>query len=233
MQSKLALWIAVLAMVFAKSVSAQTPAPLRILFIGNSYTYYNNMPEIVAAMGNSPESPRQIQVKAVTQGGATLDKVWALRATSYALTDTRWDVVVLQEQSTRPINAPELMLSAMTEIDTAVRKSGARTVLYMTWSRKGRAETQAAITAAYNNAAHTLSAGLAPVGLAWHRALAQDPNLELYAQDGSHPSPAGSYLAACVLYMTLIERAPTCPAITVTGVTAEDAKRLRTYAARP
>ncbi len=229
----LTVWAAALCVLLVQSVGAQTQAPLRVLFIGNSYTYYNNMPEMVETMGKSPQSTRAIQIKAVTEGGATLEKLWTMRATRYAVTDARWDAVVVQEQSTRPLRAPELMQKAMAEIDASVRQSGARTLLYMTWSRRDNADTQTAINQAYQNTAQTLSADLASVGLAWHRALAQNPGLELYAQDGSHPSPAGSYLAACVIYMALAKTNDACPEIAVSGVSPDTVKRLRLAAIPP
>jgi hypothetical protein len=227
------IWAATLFFAIPSLLSAQTAAPLRVLFIGNSYTYYNNMPELVEAMGRSPESARPIQVKAVTEGGATLEKLWSMRGTRYAVTDSRWDAVVVQEQSTRPIRAPDLMQKTLTEIDATVRQSGARTLLYMTWSRRGVVDTQTAITEAYRSAAQTLTADLAPVGLAWHRSLAQYPHLDLYAADGSHPSPAGSYLAACVIYMALVKTTQACPELTVVGVSAEAIKQLRLAAIPP
>ncbi len=216
--------------VLLTSAHAQTQAPLRVLFIGNSYTFYNGMPALVEAMGQSAQSPRRLQVKAVTQGGATLEKMWEMRATRYAVSDSTWDVVVLQEQSTRPIHAPDRMHQAVAEIDAAVRKTGARTMLYMTWSRRGFAESQTAISEAYRTTAQTLSVDVAPVGLAWHKALAQDPALALYAPDGSHPSAAGSYLAACVLYLALLHQATSCPVMEVKGAAPETLERLRSAA---
>jgi hypothetical protein len=91
--------------------------------------------------------------------------------------------------------------------DAEVRRTGARTVLMQTWSRRDQPEDQAALDHAYDSVARELEALLAPVGRAWQRARQEQPTIELYASDGSHPAAAGSYLLACTLLFTLLPEA--------------------------
>ena len=86
--------------------------------------------------------------------------------------------------------------------DAEIKKAGAQTVFYLTWARQGNEQAQAALTAAYASIAEELGAKLAPVGLVWQRVRRENPGLKIYSEDGRHPSPAGSYLAACVFYVT-------------------------------
>jgi hypothetical protein len=81
-------------------------------------------------------------------------------------------------------------------------------VLLVTWARRGRDGDQALLDAAYAGTARAAGARLAPVGPAWRRALADHPELALHREDGSHPAPAGTYLAACVLVAVLTGRCP-------------------------
>lgn len=205
--------------------SANTP--LKVLFIGNSYTYYNNMPTTLAAMSAAPGQTRRIEVTEVTKGGATLEKMGSLRTTQHTLSEGHWDYVVLQEQSLLPIREPERMHRAVKQLDADIRKAGAKTVLYLTWARQSQPDTQPAFDRAYSTLAQEIKATLAPVGRAWQAASKLAPNLPLYAADGSHPSPTGSYLAACVLYLALLSEQTQCPRLTLNGVTAENADIVR------
>jgi hypothetical protein len=116
--------------------------------------------------------------------------------------------VVLQEQSTLPVKNAKRMAENVRLFDEAIKQAGAKTVLYMTWARQHAPESQQAITDAYNFIGEELGAVVVPVGVAWPTFLAKhDPPL-LYDRDQSHPSPAGSYLAACVFLAALLKFNP-------------------------
>src|SRR5437868_10846987 len=93
-------------------------------------------------------------------------------------------------------------------LDGAVKKTGARTVLYEARAWKNRPEMQAGLDQAYGGIAKEIAALVAPAGLAWERALRVKPDLSLHIADLSHPTPAGSYLNACVFYQTLFGKSP-------------------------
>jgi hypothetical protein len=85
----------------------------------------------------------------------------------------------------------------------AINAAGAKTVLYMTWARAHAPESQQAITDAYSTIASELGAGVVPAGVAWRRVLSQPDHPVLHDRDGSHPTLAGSYLAACCTFAVL------------------------------
>lgn len=188
------------------------PSPLKVLFIGNSYTYYHRMPDIVAAMSSRPESPRRFEVRMVAQGGASLAQHWD-GGGRRALRSGAWDAVVLQDQSTLPLTNPDRIGRYAERLAGTAREAGARTILYVTWARRDRPETQHDIDEAYAAAARQANAALAPVGTAWKRVRERWPDLALHDADGGHPSAMGSYLAACVLYISLQPGARECPAL--------------------
>jgi len=217
----------------AEATPGQTGAatePLKVLFIGNSFTYYNNMPAMLARLTASPGSPRQIQTDAVTAGGATLGQLWEWRLARKAIQDQKWDYVVLQEQSARPADNPQKMDEFVRKFDAEIRSSGAKTVLYLTWAHRGQPETQPLIDQAYFTIAKELSAQVAPVGPAWRAALARAPNIPLYQSDSRHPTATGSYLAACVFYLVLLGHQLSCPAIEHNGISQQDAAVARSAA---
>jgi hypothetical protein len=225
-----------LALGAAVAVAAQSPAaasparnngcPESILFIGNSYTYFNNVPEMVAAL-MAAGAGCHVQTRMIAPGGAELRKQWADDRNRAALTERKWDYVILQDQSTlgrdyyvdgnARVVGDELFAPAAALWSKAARDAGVRPVFYLTWSRKATPEDQAALDHAYFSAAHQAGAPVAPAGIAWQLVRRERPDLELYWKDGSHPSPAGSYLAACAIYATLLHRDPSGLPSRITG----------------
>jgi hypothetical protein len=126
-----------------------------------------------------------------------------------ALRDARYDYAVLQEQSTLPIKNAERMKENVREFDALIRAAGARTVLYMTWARQDTPPAaQQAIADAYTGVGKELGAIVVPVGLAWRAFLAKHKEPVLHDADKSHPTLAGSYLAACTFHATLFGGEP-------------------------
>ena len=181
---------------------------MRVLFIGNSFTARNDVPGLVAAM--AAERGHRLEHQLISAGGASLRAHWNKGEARQAILAAPWDTVVLQEQSTLPVKNANRMHENVRLFDELIRGAGARTALYLTWARKHAPESQAAITSAYRSIGSELGALVVPVGEAWERLLAnrQAGVPELYDKDGSHPSVAGSYLAACVFYATLFGESP-------------------------
>src|SRR5437764_4216719 len=107
--------------------------PTRILFIGNSFTNRNDVPATIARLAASADPPRTVEVDKVTANGAALKTHWDRGAAREAIHGSRWDYVVLQEQSTLPLKNRQRMHDYITLFDQAIRDRDARTVLYLTW----------------------------------------------------------------------------------------------------
>jgi hypothetical protein len=180
----------------------------RILFIGNSYTACNNLAGMVAELAGSAEPPSKVETQQLTPGGVTLEWHFGQPQTLETIRQGKWDFVVLQDHSLRPVDAPAKTLEYGLKLDEAVRASGAKTVLYMTWARQHLPEMQETLKAGYLGVAEKTGARVAPVGLAWQKALRSDPTLVLHTEDKSHPNVAGTYLAACVFHVTLFGTRP-------------------------
>jgi hypothetical protein len=227
------------------SAEPVVPAPdaLRVLFVGNSHTYFNNMPAMIAGLAQAA-GKRPLFGKLIVRGGATLGEHAAEGVVSRALSDGGWHALVLQEQQQylsfgqaqreRQTYAPARIMSMNAQAH------GARSIVQMVWARREgdptnvAGDTYAAMhersVAGHRDMARTLGAELAPSAIAWKRALTARPDLELWLPDGSHPSPAGSYLAACVLYKVLYGASPSGVRFTG-GLHARDAAFLQEVAA--
>jgi hypothetical protein len=201
----------------------------RCLFIGNSYTYYNDLPQMIADLARAG-GQQTFQFEMETPGGRTLEKHWKDGKAGGKIAAGHWQFVVLQEQSLRPLKDPQLMFDYATKLQGEISKQQARTILYQSWARKGRIADQAEINRAFQMLGRELKVDVAPVGTAWALALKENPKWALHAEDGSHPTKTGTYLAACVFYSTLYGKSPEGLPGKPGDVSDTEAKRLQAIA---
>jgi hypothetical protein len=190
------------------SVKKESQNPLRILFIGNSYTYFNNLPVLLSELATSANPSKMLEAQMIVRGGATLKMHWEEGAALKALQQGKWNYVVLQEQSTLPITDPATMHKYARLFDAEIKKAGAKTIFHLTWARQNQPENQVKLNDAYFGIAKELKAMIAPVGLAWEKAFKEDPKRVFHMEDKSHPNATGSYMAACVFYALIYEKSP-------------------------
>ena len=179
---------------------------INILFIGNSFTQRNDLPALLSELA----AARNIAVthKLISAGGASLRTHWNAGQAATAIAAGGYDYVVLQEQSTLPVKNAKRMAENMRLFNDSIKQAGAKTVLYMTWARQHAPESQQVISDAYNSIGKELGAIVVPVGLAWQKFIAKHQTPILHDRDQSHPTPAGTYLAACVFLVVLLKTNP-------------------------
>ena len=184
----------------------------KILFVGNSYTYYNDMPQAAFARAAS-ERGLEVEVSAVTRGGYRLcqfadpenEEGKRLRE---VIAGQRYDCAVLQEQSLNPIVNKAQFLAGVEALKALIDAD--RFLLYATWGRNdespqleelglSREQMTEQLSAAYHEAAALCGAEVAEVGKAFLAYAAQHDRNELYNPDHSHPSALGSEIAARVI----------------------------------
>lgn len=202
--------------------------PRKALFIGNSFTARNNVPELIAQLAAA--RGKQFDHRLIQAGGASLRMHWNKGDAQREIQHTGYDIVVLQEQSTLPVKNPLRMHENIRLFDQVIKNSGARTILYLTWARQNAPETQSAITDAYNTIGQELGATVVPVGVAWRNFLHDHHHPVLHDKDQSHPTLAGSYLAACVFFAVLFNESPVGIACNLKGLAQPEAELLQTTA---
>lgn len=215
------------------AVSGTPDSQIRVLFVGNSFTYFHNMPAILEAISGSVSGPRVVTIM-VASGGARLKDHWQDGGPALsAIRKGGWDYVVLQEQSLlgnvlivnqhMQIADPAYFWKYAKLFDEEIRKVGAKTVILMSWKDKNDAASlQQALDFAFVKFASSSGAVAAPVSLAWQRIRDNAPGINLYFKDDHHPSPEGSYLEACVLYASLTGRSPVGAISTIQGTAVEE-----------
>lgn len=202
---------------------------VQVLFIGNSLTAGNDLPKMVAELAKAGKQ-RPLRYQREVPGGRTLEKHWQDGKALAMIQSRHWDFVVLQEQSQAPLLKRDSMFEHGKKFDGEIQKRGAKTILYMTWALLNKPDDQAAISKAYLDLSRELKARMAPVGDAWQAALQADPKLLLHSKDQKHPTPAGTYLAACVFYAAIYEKSPEGLPGSIGKLTDEEARSLQVIA---
>lgn len=195
---------------FSPKSSAQIPQheearlKLRVLFLGNSLTYSNDLPEIVQAFAKA--RGQEIYVDSITAGGANLEDLWDDGAALEAIAKGKWNIVVLQQG---PSSAPESrqhLREWTRKFDTRIREAGARTALFMVWPTPDRLGYFDDVREAYRLAAQDVQGIFCPAGEAIREAQRRNVGVSLYTFDQFHPSQAGSYAAGLSIYGMLSKK---------------------------
>ncbi len=216
------LFLAVALLALSASLQAQ---PKKVLFIGNSYTEVNNLPRLVQLVSESAGD--RLEYQSNTPGGCTFQQ----HCNNHSMNSIRqggWDVVVLQEQSQlpsfpQPQVEVELFPYAQQLVEAVYNNNPeGEAMFYMTWGRKYGDQQNAPyfpvlgtyegmdsmLYERYMYMARQYDASVCPVGRVWRYLRTNYPEIELYQSDGSHPSLAGSYAAACAFYTLIFHRSP-------------------------
>jgi hypothetical protein len=213
--------------------------PRRVLFVGNSYLYYGDgMHNHVRRLANAADSKLQIQpatYKSATISGSVLrdHNIRAYLEPGRLRVNEPFEIVVLQggsaEASATPGRAE--FEATVIDFDKEIRRTGARTALYMTHAyavphEQADPGMMRDLEALYVSTANKVGALVIPVGLAFEQAYRSRPGLRLHkAHDGSHPDLVGTYLAACVTYACLYGRSPVGNSYDYYGAIDKDAAR--------
>ncbi len=182
---------------------------LKVLFVGNSYTYCNNLPQLVSILSE------QTRTKLITQksvvGGAKLSEHWHGQRglkTKEMIRSGNYDIVVLQEYSMGAIEQSDSLKFYAKLFCEFIKENGAVPFLFQTWAREKVPQYFDVIEKVYAEVAKENDARLVPVGYAWRLAKQSRPNIQLFDADGSHPLNLGTFLAACLFTATITGEIP-------------------------
>lgn len=239
------VFISLMFVLLAWSVSAQDSR--KVLFLGNSYTYVNDLPQTAVALAASAGDQLTIDVNA--PGGYTLQGHSTNQTSLDKIKLGGWDYVVLQEQSQLP-SFPDFQVESevfpyaqdLDSVINAFNECG-ETMFFMTWGRKNGDASNCAnwppvctyegmdslLHLRYMMMAEMNEAVVSPVGAVWHKIRTDYPAMELYSSDESHPSETGTYAAACCFYSAIFQKDPTLITDDY-GLSAQEAAAIREIA---
>lgn len=186
-----------------KGHAQQSKDTEQVLFVGNSLTFFWNMPQMVSAMA----ATQGISLEAAhsTVGGSNLEQHWKGEKntqTRKRMDGQKWDRIIFGDHSRSTIDAPERFREYSSLFVEEARKQGAEPLLYLTWAYKSNPLMQDQITRAYLDLGKELNCRVVPAGPLWEQARQLRPDLELFFDD-KHPSPDGAYLTALLFYKVL------------------------------
>jgi hypothetical protein len=181
---------------------SQNKAPARVLFVGNSYTYVNDLPRMFAALAAMHGVAIEVQMQA-RPNFSLADHLGVLRFGSVLMQP--WDVIVLQQG---PSALPASRRNLRRSVERIARRLHGRAVtvaLLAAWPQRPHSAMSHDAELSYRLAAETIDACVLPVATAWRRAREHDATLALYQSDGLHPTAAGSLLAAMTILQGLVD----------------------------
>lgn len=192
-------------------IDSTPPKPLtRVLFIGNSLTYSNNLPAVLQALAAAAKV-EPFKYEMIAHGGFGLPDHWPRAETHEAISRNEWDVVVLQQGASGFSEGRAYLIEYASRYAKEIRDAKAEPALYSVWPAKGADDYENYfdnVTLSYKMAADEVDGMFFPVGEAWRAAWRRDSTLQFYTSDNLHPTPAGTYLAALVMFQQLYHRSP-------------------------
>lgn len=177
-----------------------------VLFIGNSLTYSNQLPEMVRALALASGEP--LRIGTVAYPDWSLQDHWNGGDARSAVRRGDWEVVVLQQGPSSLPESRTLLIDYARRFAGEIRAIGGKPALYSVWPSVSRFGDFDRASESYRLAADDIGGILLPAGEAWRAAWRENPDLSLYSPDGLHPSVAGTYAAALVIYAKILNRSP-------------------------
>jgi len=188
------------------SIEPQVAKPLRVLFIGNSLTYSNDLPAIIEAFAKN--TGQRFSSRTIAFPDFSLEDHWNKGDARKAILKGGWDFVVMQQGPSASEDGRRSLLEYSRRFADEIRKSGGKPVLYSVWPSRSRIQDFKGVSESHRLAAEAVGGIVFPVGDAWLNAWRVSPSIGLYSADGFHPSATGSYLAGLVIYEKLYNRSP-------------------------
>jgi hypothetical protein len=198
------------ATLVACSLGTAPDAPegsVKVLFIGNSLTYQNDLPLTVGQLALSAGLPECYCV-AIAYPDFALEDHYDFGDAVRALEDESWDYVVMQQGPSALASSRANLITWAGVFGDMIDENGAQSVMYGVWPEYERLSEFPNVTESYRQAANAIGALFAPAGEAWLNAWEQDSTLPLYAADDFHPSTMGTYLAALTVFERIYGHTP-------------------------
>jgi hypothetical protein len=191
-------------------LQAKDPTPLRVLFIGNSHTMVNDVPELFAQLAK--QSGIQVEKQMIAEGGKTLEYHAGTEVVKENILHGDYDWIVLQHWA-HPFNETyaKSMENGARQLFEMIRQTKSKVVFYKPWPRKSTAPGEYPLmSATYARLAEQYNAALANVGDVFEKYRALYPGEMMYADDGEHASLLTSNIAAYVILRTITGKKPVC-----------------------
>jgi len=203
------------APIYQRVATKSDSRAVKVLFIGNSLTYYNDLAGLVQAFAAHEEHP--LYIDAVTFPLASLDWHWNHTKARQKIAEGDWNYVILQQFSTAPADHPKETVEQYERFAPEVARVGAKPIIFQNWTHEGREADYDRMLKTYREVQGAIGGTIAPIGEAWRMCRREHPEIEMF-EDDRHPTVAGTYLTACVLYRVLYGKPATGLPVEIKGL---------------
>lgn len=181
---------------------------IRVLFIGNSHTFYNDMPYVLSVFSEKTQNCPKIEATMIAHGGKSLGEHKTEPEVRFNILYGNYHYIVLQ-QVTHPFTGGEkCLIDDGKEINEFITCTNATPIAYMTWAEKDEPNNQKALIDGYTKLSREIHGKLCPVGEIWQLFIKKYHEIELYDSDREHANKNGSYLIACTFYYEILKLSP-------------------------
>ena len=201
---------------------AQVRGGVRVLFIGNSFTYWNDLPRTIADLAQSVNEPPLVYLE-IAKPDYSLEDHW-FEKIDEVINQGNWNLVVMQQGPSSTPGGRKNLRHWTARYDGLIKAAGARSALYQVWSPYRYRKGFTGARESYRQAALDVSGMFIPAGEAWRTAWFADSSHDLYGPDGIHPSRLGTYLVALVHFELIYGR----PATDLPDIAIVNGRKLRT-----
>lgn len=174
---------------------------IKILFVGNSLTYTNDLPSRVAAIGASKDN--LLEKEMIAKPNYALEDHWTEGCIQAMIKSGFYDFIVVQQGPSSQSDGAKSLLEYGTLISDLCKANDTKLAFFMVWPAKVNYNTFSGVITNYMNAAYATGAILCPVGYAWKQYMDQSGDFSYYGPDEFHPSEKGSDVAAEIIYKAL------------------------------
>jgi hypothetical protein len=216
-----ALFFLLLAYAPSSPLAQPTERELRVLYIGNSLTYWHDLPRTIADLAKSvDESPLVYRV--IAKPDYALEDHWS-KGNARIIAEGGWNLVIMQQGPSSLLKNQQNLRYWTARFDSLIQAAGARSALYQVWPARRHKTSFTAVRESYRAAAIDVNGMFIPAGEAWRAAWTVDPTLDFYGSDGFHPSRLGTYLVALVHFELIYNR----PAADLPDIAIVDGRQLK------
>jgi hypothetical protein len=182
------------------------PETLKILFVGNSLTYTNNLPELVEKLGEKSNININIKTQMLAKPNYALEDHWNEGELQRVIKSGKFDFVVVQQGPSSQAEGRAMLFDSGEKIQALCKQHNSKLAFFMVWPARANYKTFDGVIQNHTEAATKTNAVLCPVGKIWKEHFDATNDFSYYGPDQFHPSMAGSQVAAAVIYKTLITK---------------------------
>lgn len=182
---------------------------MRVLFIGNSHTFFNDMPQTFKKLAESAGFPTEVEM--IAHGGRPLS--WHLQEMveiRFSLLYGKYDYVIVQQAAHAPPTppTPEETLADVLKIQEQAKAVGTEVIPTVIWAERHIPENQSEMNRGYNLIMAETDMRCSPAGQVFMEIRNEHPEIDMYFEDGAHASPYGSYAVACCVFAQVFGKSP-------------------------